>query len=527
MSPSCVRRIFVCLSVLLVAALTFPVTAAAMVWSDAMTLNSTAATDDDHRDYYLSLADDGAGHWVCVWCMGVGSGQDRDFDILVTRSDDNGDAWTAPAILDPFADAPPEQEFEDDFHPFVVTDGVGHWVATWYTHDNHGGTIGDDTDILVSVSTNGGATWTPSVPLNTDAETDTISDNTPVIATDGQGLWVAIWNRVLTPEADTDLVISHSLDNGETWSAPVLFHPSMASDPGYNGMPWLATDKAGHWVLVWTSEDPLGGTIGTDQDILVSCSTNGLTWTDPAPLNSDAATSNGLEDRQPRLAWDGAGRWLAVWYYGEWPEYDIKFSYSDDHGATWSAAQYLNDNALTDAGRDMYPVPAADGRGNWVVVWQSNEPLTPPVGTDYDIFYSYSTDNAATWAPVGLVNAYGESYLEFGYDRDPEVGFLGDGMWLTAWGTNYDLGGSIGTDYDLMRSYSCLPRTSGDYDCDGDVDLDDFAEFLNCLSGPIEGAGFVSPSAVCLDAFDVPVPDGDVDLPDFAAFQEAFDGSGG
>lgn len=502
--------------------------AAATVWSDTAPLNSTAATDDDHRDYYLNLAGDGAGHWVCVWCMGVGSGQDRDFDILVTHSDDNGDTWTAPAILDPFADAPPEQEFEDDFHPFVVTDGADHWVAAWYTHDNHGGTIGDDTDILVSVSTNGGASWTSSVPLNSDATTDDVGDSTPSIATDAGGLWVAVWSKAITEAGDYDLYASRSTDNGHTWSPLTLLHPSMASDTGYDGSPSIATDRLGHWVVVWTSEDPLGGTIQEDNDILVSTSTNGIAWTAPAPLNSDAADSNGLDDNRPRIVFDGTSRWVTVWYYGVYEiDYDIKVSHSDDHGVTWSPAEYLNDNALTDTGRDLYPVPATDGSGNWVVVWQSQEPLTPMVGTDYDILYSYSTDNAATWGPVGLLNAYGDNYLEFSYDRDPEVGFLGDGMWLTAWGSNYDLGGSIGTDYDLMRSYSCLPRTSGDYDCDGDVDLDDFAGFLDCLSGPIEGAGFVSPTAVCLDAFDVPVADGDVDLPDFTAFQGAFDESGG
>ena len=58
---------------------------------------------------------------------------------------------------------------------------------------------------------------------------------------------------------------------------------------------------------------------------------------------------------------------------------------------------------------------------------------------------------------------------------------------------------------------------AGDFDCDVDVDGDDFAFFAGCLSGPD-----VSASVSCEYAGqDV---DGDVDLADFAGFQRAFTG---
>ena len=60
---------------------------------------------------------------------------------------------------------------------------------------------------------------------------------------------------------------------------------------------------------------------------------------------------------------------------------------------------------------------------------------------------------------------------------------------------------------------------AGDCDFDGDVDLDDFADFEACLSGP--GGGLPEPSCACFDCDD----SGDVDLEDFAAFQQAFTGS--
>jgi hypothetical protein len=64
----------------------------------------------------------------------------------------------------------------------------------------------------------------------------------------------------------------------------------------------------------------------------------------------------------------------------------------------------------------------------------------------------------------------------------------------------------------------CTPWVAGDFDADGDVDLADFAEFVDCLKGP---TGAVSTCAwACLAAFDT---DGSqtVDLADHAAFQRA------
>jgi len=54
-----------------------------------------------------------------------------------------------------------------------------------------------------------------------------------------------------------------------------------------------------------------------------------------------------------------------------------------------------------------------------------------------------------------------------------------------------------------------------DVDQDGDVDLDDYAEFAGCLSGPGQAPGSVPE---CLDAFDTE-GDGDVDLADFRYLQ--------
>ncbi len=63
-----------------------------------------------------------------------------------------------------------------------------------------------------------------------------------------------------------------------------------------------------------------------------------------------------------------------------------------------------------------------------------------------------------------------------------------------------------------------IPTIPGDCDGDGDVDLDDFADFNACLVGPDGGLGT---GCECFDFDD----DGDNDLIDFAAFQVNFTGN--
>ena len=69
----------------------------------------------------------------------------------------------------------------------------------------------------------------------------------------------------------------------------------------------------------------------------------------------------------------------------------------------------------------------------------------------------------------------------------------------------------------------CETIAAGDFDADGDVDLDDYQALYDCHAGPAAAPAPTGPECVdtCLDAFDFD-SDNDVDLSDFAAFQLAF-----
>ena len=257
-----------------------------------------------------------------------------------------------------------------DSYPRVATDGAGNWVAVWDSDDSLGGTIGTDTDILVSRSSDDGATWTAAVALDTNAATDSGVTREPQVATDGAGNWVAVWpsddSLGSTIGTDYDILVARSSDAGATWTAPEALNTNAATDSGNDLVPEVMTDGAGNWVAVWYSDDSLGGAIDTDDDILVARSSDaGATWTAPAALNTNAATDSG-RDWAPRVATDGAGNWVAVWDSTDslggtiGIDRDIFVSRSSDAGATWTAPAALNTNAATDSDTDRNT--AADDR---------------------------------------------------------------------------------------------------------------------------------------------------------------------
>ncbi|MBW1686587.1 MAG: exo-alpha-sialidase, partial [Deltaproteobacteria bacterium] len=188
---------------------------------------------------------------------------------------------------------------------------------------------------------------------------------------------------------------------------PFPLSRTASTSVGDDARPHLTTDGQGTWVAVWYASDSLGGTIGTDYDILVARSTDdGVTWTPPVALNTNAG-SDGWNDIHPQVATDGEGTWVAVWNgVGDaiGAEWDILVARSTDGGGTWTAPVALNTNAGNDAGDDLYPQLATDGQGNWVVVWQSDDSLAGTIGGDDDILVARSTDGGATWTPPAALD---------------------------------------------------------------------------------------------------------------------------
>ena len=273
---------------------------------------------------------------------------------------------------------------------------------------------------------------------------------------------------------------SVSSDDGASWSSHTNLDPAATSDSFDDDHPVAVHAGAGVFLVAWRSNSDLGGTIGTDQDILFMRSTDGgLTWSPQAEaLNPDAATDTGIQDRRPKLASDGAGSVVAVWEIND-PDTDVAAIRSTDSGASWSSAVAVNSDAAIDSEGDIEPNVATDGTGNWITVWESRN-TTGGFGADSDIFFAHSTDTGATWSARASVQTQGTT--DSGNDERPRLATDGSGTWIATWQSNEDLGGTAGTDLDLFYARTTnlgatwSPTAALNTNADSDTEVDDLVE---------------------------------------------------
>jgi len=405
---------------------------------------------------------DGQGLWIAVFSSRtIVNNVSSDEDILFSRSLDSGEHWSAPAPVSPDS----ANDNRTERLPTIATDRQGHWVAVWESR-----TAGSDQDILTSRSIDNGANWSSAIALNTNAGTDTGDDGGPVIACDGQGIWIAAWHSkesVAGSGWDGDILFARSADNGATWTSPLPLNSNATTDGAASDtFPRLATDGLGRWVAVWMVE----ASIGAAPDILFARSIdNGISWSTPAFINPNGTTA--AEDYTPTIATDRLGHWVVAWDAvpaGGSVE-DILVTRSLDNGVNWSQVGPLNTNAGDPNEDDFYVDLTADGDGNWVAVWEVDH--ISGSEHDYDLFVARSIDNGATWSSPSFLNS--NSATDSNEDRQARIATDGRGEWVVVWNANeLDQNG----DQEVFAAHLGLP------DCN-----------QNLIGDPLETAAGISP----------------------------------
>ena len=284
------------------------------------------------------------GVWLVSY-LGVAPGDRFQVDVLVSRSTDGGATWGLP---------------------IVVASNGDFFDKNWTTCDNfptspffgHCYTEFDDVNQFdleqLSTSTDGGLTWgaplhTPDLALGLGGQ--------PVVQPNG---------RVIVPFEgfnDTSLLIkSFSTENGGaslTHSVLVAtqFIHNPAGDLRGPQLPSGRIDGAGKVYVVWADCRFEPGctslfNAGSEEDLVLSTSTDGRTWTSPARIPLDPVGS-GVDHFLPGLGVDpatsGTSAHLALVYY-YYPhgdchtatcQLDVGFSASSDGGATWSPGSQI------------------------------------------------------------------------------------------------------------------------------------------------------------------------------------------
>jgi hypothetical protein len=465
----------------------------ATTWSGPLQLTETTGT------YYLHnpcVATDRKGLWVCAWIghdlPGVSSGTDE--DIVFARSWDNGTTWSRPALLN--SSGVTDSTVLDIF-PVLATDGQGNWICVWQTVERNTSGITVSRSILVSRSTDDAASWSAPAALDHTVESDRKQVRYPTVECDRAGHWTAAWWALDTSSSQVILRQSRSVDAGATWTSPAPLMPALAVLNVFSlGRPDIAMDSGGDCVAMWSVPDT-----SNNYSILMSRSTDyGETWMPTQAVRSQSGVSYAFSS----LACDGHGTWMMTWQERqyEWQGYLGYFAVSIDAGASWTGAGYapsgmvgsialesdgagvwtalgtnadsrviasraalmptampgttaigkLNTNGGSDAGDDKLPDIAADRSGTWVCVWESNDSLGGTIGTDRDILVSRRVSAQSPWSPPQPLST--AAATDTGSDECPRIATNGEGAWIVVWAATKGLGGTFGTDYDILNSRS-------------------------------------------------------------------------
>lgn len=366
-----------------------------------------------------------------------------------------------------------------------------------------------------------------------DDEDPEIVDVYPVIAVDEtdpceseSGNWITAWS-VYTESTDTDIVYSISTDFGDTWSTPTFLLDIFDSDDGSDGgIDELDMQASGStFVLVFTSNNEttptFGGGVRDDSNIYSVRSTDGgQSWSDPILVDEDAeADQEGWNDSKPKVTSLGGGRWIAVWQsiaprFDTGTDSDLFVAYSDDDGESWYGASPLNSDAATDGENDHDEDPSIAAIGDGAVVtwswdleysvlddfsnpqWASVAPIWPDfdsgsctsfrprvvfddesttvtcvwyttcdidtTSVDYDIAYVQTNvglllGQPEPWSSPQLLNL---PFVNSGFDFLVEIGIDVYARMIAYWVSSDTLSWSIGSDLDVLHSERRFGDTS-------------------------------------------------------------------
>jgi hypothetical protein len=248
-------------------------------------------------------------------------------DVAVSRSTD-GLTWGNPIIID-------KTHLDDKNWTVCDNTSTSSFYGNCYTEWDQAFGSGD---VLMSVSSNGGLTWGPGLPSSDHAGG---LGGEPVVQANG---------TVIVPFQGGGIDVFSSTNGGKSWGksqaiASITSH-RVAGGIRNLDLPSASIDGAGRVYVVWS--DCRFRTGCTSNDIVMSTSSNGTTWSAVTRIPIDATTST-VDHFIPGIGVDpatsGTGAHITIVYYyypaanctASTCQLDVGFVTSTDGGATWTA----------------------------------------------------------------------------------------------------------------------------------------------------------------------------------------------
>lgn len=273
-------------------------------------------------------------------------------------------------------------------------------------------------------SVDGGQTFPSSAPATGGDKQWFVIDNT---ASTGHGFQYQFWDNA-SPYAPMEF--SRSTDGGLTWMNPINIPQAPqwgTTDVDSNGTLFfggVTTSLTQFWCL--RSTNARNGAVTPTFDQVTNVNMGGIV------LYLDTINPGGLIG-QVFLATDRSGTstnnnvymLASVQPMGATNGSDVMFVRSTDSGVTFSTPRRVNDDPVNQNKWHWFGTLAVAPNGRIDSVWFDTR--NAPNNTDSQLFYSYSTDAGATWAPNVAVSIPFNPFL--GY---PNQNKLGDYMTIVS-----------------------------------------------------------------------------------------------
>ena len=353
-----------------------PLNSLPLTWSGPEAVISTQPWPQHIGANNANIAASGNGVYV-AWDEWVGI--DFTHLIWINCSNDEGATWMAqPVPLDTHGRA--------CYEPWVTVDSTDHVTVAWLEDQLTAG----DTDIYVSYSANGGATWqNPEVQVSTTYRAFDHDIASWYDWNTGSHMVYLTWAEATASGTGSTIQFSVSSDGGATWLTPRRLDGAPAgSELAYS--PKICTEN-GNVYVTWV--DRRSGT----EDILFnwSASHGVLGWTGEVQL--DQPTSRGYYSQ---IAC-GQGNVYVVYESDRnaiGGNEDIYCNFSVGGGGNWQGERRVDTDAAA-AGHSVYPrltVGGVDGFPTPYVVWMDDRNGSAPF-SGWDAYTNVSADGGFTW----------------------------------------------------------------------------------------------------------------------------------
>jgi len=354
-----------------------------------------------------SVAADASGNFVVAWRSlaqdaGVGNG------IFGQRYDSSGAPVGPEFRVNTYV-------FASQSLPVVAVEGLGDFVVVWMSYTQDGSNWG----VFGQRFTSAGTPLGPEFRVNTYA---TGSQAAPWVASDPSGNFVVAWQSDGQDGSSYGVFGQRYANSG----APVgpEFRVNTYSTSSQS-LPLVASDSSGNFVVVWRSDTQDGSSGGIFGQRYASSG---------APLGPEFRVNTYTTNDQFRqaVASDSSGNFVVAWGSPQDGSGDGVFGQRFSGSGAPIGPEFRVNTYTTST--QAYPFVAADPSGNFVVTWQS---LLD--GSSYGVFGQRYASSGGPLGPEFRVNTY-----ILNAQFEPVVAADGSGNFVIVWTSDGQDGSTLG-----------------------------------------------------------------------------------